>query len=196
MGLGTILVFLIVAFTPFPNAIARSLSVPARLAAADAIVVLGGGVGKDGELSHRSLRRTVHGIRLFSKGLAPIVVFAGGAAAGQISEGAAMAAVATELRMPTESIFTETESTNTATEAEELVRMLYPRGVRRILLVSDALHMRRAQAVFRRVGFHVLAAPAGKELAHAESPGARMSLMREILLEVVGFAYYRLRGWV
>jgi uncharacterized SAM-binding protein YcdF (DUF218 family) len=79
VGLGAIAFFFCVAFTTLPNVIARSLVVPERLDTADAIIVLGGGTDKDGKLSSASLRRTVHGIRLFRQGFAPIVVFSGGA---------------------------------------------------------------------------------------------------------------------
>lgn len=196
VGLGALLVFLSVTFTPLPNVLARSLSVPARLETADAIVVLGGGVERGGGLSAASLRRTVHGVRLFGKGLAPIVVFSGGAFWGRISEGAAMAAMARELRLPSDAVLAETESTNTASGARALAHLLHPRGTRKILLVSDSLHMQRAEAAFRYVGFEVLAAPIRTGLEASNKPEARLFLMRQVLQELAGRVYYRLRGWI
>lgn len=197
VGLGAIAFFFCVAFTPLPNVIAaRSLVVAARLDTADAIIVLGGGLEKDGTLSPASLTRTVHGIRLFRQGFAPIVVFSGGVIDGQISEAAAMAAVAKELAIPSEAILNETESVNTATAAEALARVLHPRGIRRILLVSDAFHIPRAQAAFQRVEFEVLPAPTSTGLEQISKPEFRISLMRLLLGDLVGHVYYRLRGWI
>ena len=43
-GLMVVLLFLAVAFTPLPNLLARRLMIPSRIEAAEAIVVLGGGI--------------------------------------------------------------------------------------------------------------------------------------------------------
>jgi uncharacterized SAM-binding protein YcdF (DUF218 family) len=107
-----------------------------------------------------------------------------------------MAAVAKELSMPSVAILTETESVNTATGAEALARMLHPRGIKRILLVSDAFHIPRAQAAFHRVGFEVLPAPTSTGLERSNKPEIRVSLMRRVLGDLVGHVYYRLRGSV
>jgi uncharacterized SAM-binding protein YcdF (DUF218 family) len=40
-----------------------------------------------------------------------------------------------------------------------MAQALQPAGVRRIALVTDATHMPRAEAAFRRAGFEVVAAP-------------------------------------
>jgi uncharacterized SAM-binding protein YcdF (DUF218 family) len=53
----------------------------------------------------------------------------------------------------------ETQSRDTAENAAFTRDILEPLGVRRILLVTHAYHMRRAQSAFERVGFAVTPAP-------------------------------------
>jgi uncharacterized SAM-binding protein YcdF (DUF218 family) len=80
-------------------------------------------------------------------------------------------------------------SRDTAENARHMARLLLPQGVRRITLVTDAWHMPRAAAEFRRAGFHVLPAPTGFPAAHARPllewlPSATGTLLaREVLRE-------------
>ena len=77
LGIVTVVAFLVVSFTPLPNALNRWAGVSARLQPAAAIVVLGAGMEGDGVLSTSSLRRAIHGIMLFQRGLAPLLAFSG-----------------------------------------------------------------------------------------------------------------------
>src|SRR5438105_387345 len=73
--LGTVVVLVcLAALTPLPNYLARALRLEPRLEAAEAIVVLGGGVQPDGALSSESLPRVMQGIRLYKASLAPPLV--------------------------------------------------------------------------------------------------------------------------
>jgi uncharacterized SAM-binding protein YcdF (DUF218 family) len=85
------------------------------------------------------------------------------------------------------------------TTREEAVRtkaLLAPRQVRRILLVTDYQHMRRAQALFERAGFDVLPATTEEQSSVARGPEGRLELMRAVLGEVVARLYYRLAGYL
>jgi uncharacterized SAM-binding protein YcdF (DUF218 family) len=55
----------------------------------------------------------------------------------------------------------EDGSRDTQENAAFTARMLRPAGVRRIALVTDAIHMPRSVAEFRAAGFDVLPAPTG-----------------------------------
>jgi uncharacterized SAM-binding protein YcdF (DUF218 family) len=55
----------------------------------------------------------------------------------------------------------EDRSRDTGENARNMAGLLLPLGVRRITLVTDAWHMPRAVAEFRRAGFDVLPAPTG-----------------------------------
>src|SRR5687768_6950612 len=72
-----LMVFILVSTaTPLWNLLGDSLSLEPQIAAADAIVVLGGGI--DGlMMSESSLRRFVYGMELYKRGLAPLLVLSG-----------------------------------------------------------------------------------------------------------------------
>jgi uncharacterized SAM-binding protein YcdF (DUF218 family) len=188
LGAGVLLAFVVVAFTPLANRLGAG-DAPAPLAAADAVVALGAGVRPDGSLSDASLRRFVHGLRLYRGGLAPLLVFTGGPGA----EAETRAALARELGVPAAAVVAVAVARTTREEALRAREDLAGRGVRRILLVTGGGHMERAAAVFARVGFVVEPAPIAEAVA---APGERLDRVRELLQEVVARAYYRLAGWM
>lgn len=57
----------------------------------------------------------------------------------------------------------EIRSRDTQENAEYAWQMLQPAGIRHIALVTDSWHMRRAAALFRRIGFEVTPAPVPPE---------------------------------
>lgn len=193
LGAAALLAFLAVAFTPLAGTLAHRLVEPAALGPADAIIVLGAGLGADGQLSERSLGRFVHGVRLYRRGLAPVLVFTGGPAARGRPEAEVRAALARELGVPATDIIVVAAARTTREEALRVKDDLGARGVSRILLVTDGSHMERARALFRRAGFTAQAAPLTEA---ATSPEDRLDLMRRVLQEVVARAYYRLAGWL
>lgn len=191
LGAGALVLFALVAFTQLPNLIARTLVVPAVIAPADAVVVLASGGSRTDVLSSGSLRRTVHGITLHQEGWAPLLVFSGGR-----GEGIARTALARRLKVPAESIRTVASGYTTREEAMQMARLLHPRGVRKILLVTDMEHMIRSKALFERVGFQVLPAPALDGSWPAARPQSRLDLFHRTLQELVALQYYRLAGYL
>src|SRR5437870_12145190 len=184
------------AVTPLPNDLARSLQAEARLGAADAIVVLGGGIEPDGALSPGSLYRVTQGIKLYRARLAPLIVFSGPAFGGRAAEAEVAAQLARDLGVPSEQILTETGARTTREEAARIARRLAPRVVRRILLVTDSDHLIRAMALFERVGFEVLPAPADSVSPATRRPGERPQLPRRLSQELMARLYYRLAGYL
>lgn len=192
-GLAVLLLCVVAAFTGLSDLLADRLIVPERIEAADAIVVLSGGIEDSRTLSPASLRRTIQGIRLYRRGLAPTIVFSGGKAGQDAEEAEVMAALAIELGVPNTAIWVERRSNDTWTQTLEVARLAQPKGIRRILLVTDRLHMLRARTAFERAGFEVLAASDLTESSGARAPEARLLLMRQILQETFASLYYWLR---
>lgn len=184
--------FALVAFTPLANRIAETLSIPAVTAPADAVIGLAGGGSRPDALSTVSLRRAVHGIALHQEGWAPLLVLSG----GNRGEGGARAALARRLKVPVETVLTVASGYTTREEAMQMARLLQPRGMRTILLVTDPHHMARAKALFERVGFQVLPAPAPDGTAPAARPWGRLNLFYRTLQELVALQYYRLAGYL
>jgi uncharacterized SAM-binding protein YcdF (DUF218 family) len=159
----------------------------ARLEPSDAIVVLGrGGADSDGILTNRSLRRVVRGIDLYRQGLAPLLVFS-----GSLAEIRERANVARALGVPGPAILSAAART-TREEAEEVRKLLLPVGRKNVLLVSDPIDMPRARALMERAGFTVRPAPTAA--SGPSQPEARLGLVRDLLIELSAWTFYRVTG--
>jgi len=126
----------------------------------------------------------------------PVVVTGGEKLAG------VMAGMLIKEGVAPEHLWREDGSSSTYENAILVARLLKPRGIRRILLVTEAYHMPRSRAVFRRAGFDVVAAPChyragrfGRRWADwlLPSPSA-IVLCEEAFHEWFGLLTYRLRG--
>ena len=193
LGITTLAVFFLAAFTPLSALLYERIAIPARIGRADAIVVLAGsGVLENGELTDVSRRRTAHGIELYRDGLAPLLVLSG--AAGRLSESAARAALAGKCGVPDAAILAGAAGHTTHEEVAALRPLLRARGVRRLLLVTDGAHMRRALRLLQDAGFEVLTAPVYEGNAPTR-PGERIRLLRDTLRESLALIYYHMAGY-
>jgi uncharacterized SAM-binding protein YcdF (DUF218 family) len=104
--------------------------------------------------------------------------------------------------VPDDRIWTEDRSRNTYENALYAAGILRAHGVDRVALVVDARSMPRAAACLRKQGMHVVPAPSKfrrwdtpfwQELT--PKPSA-VKGNEETLHEIVGLAWYRLRGWI
>jgi uncharacterized SAM-binding protein YcdF (DUF218 family) len=157
----------------------RRYPAPAELPTAPAIVVLGGGTEPvipprtDVELGPGG-DRLLHAVRLHRAGKAPVILVCAGRvewSAAPRPEAADMAELLRFMGVPADAILEESRSRTTYENAVEAWRVLQPLGVRRILLVTSALHMPRAVGLFRRVGFDVVPAPTDFQVVDAPPPG-------------------------
>ena len=122
---------------------------------ADAIVVLGCRLFPGGRASERLRRRVAVGIALYREGAAPLIVMSGGGA-GPISEAAVMRDLARNAGIPETVLMLEPESGNTFENAANTARLLHEAGKRRVVLVSDRVHLPRATRMFRQAGLDVV----------------------------------------
>ena len=133
-----------------------------KIPGAEAIVVLGGGVGSPsvgypyGDL-YSSADRVWHASRLYRAGKAPVVVLTGGSdlKLGQVSEAKAMAYFIEDLGVPPSALILEEQSLTTSQNAAMTTALLRGRNIKNILLVTSALHMERAQRLFIKQGLQV-----------------------------------------
>jgi uncharacterized SAM-binding protein YcdF (DUF218 family) len=195
LGLAGVILFFVSAFTPLPNVVGHRIASPPRLAPADAIVVLGASLQGD-MLGCTSLRETLHGIRLYRRGLAPLLVLSGSSQTEGPSEAEIRAELAREQGVRPEAILLVSDARTTREEAMRVQARIGASGARRILLVTDSQHMRRAQGVFERAGFDVLAAPVDDIPLDASGPEGRLLLTRWILEEWAARVYYRVAGYL
>ncbi|PFH10722.1 uncharacterized SAM-binding protein YcdF (DUF218 family) [Collimonas sp. PA-H2] len=132
---------------------------------AQAIVILGGGrLGNAPEYqgedvpSYRTLARLAYGARLQRRTGLPVLVSGGMPDGSRVSEAVVMAAsLQDDFGVPVK--WREEASDDTAQNAKFSADILRQAGVRKILLVTDAMHMSRAQMMFAQAGLDVVIAP-------------------------------------
>jgi uncharacterized SAM-binding protein YcdF (DUF218 family) len=201
------------------NALARSLEDQYRdsglnVPPAQAIVVLGGTIHMPSGIHHStrlvdSSDRLLVAFRLYRSGKAPLILCTGGnnqlaGQSGKIPEATWMDRLLEEWSIPPTAIQIEGNSTNTHENATRSYAVLAPQSIRRILLVTSAMHMPRAAGAFRKAGFEVIAVPADfhtgwdeSNLAERWYPSAdNLRDSYTALHEWLGIATYRLRGWM
>ena len=117
--------------------------------------MLGTRLQADGSLSLVGEERVLAGADLWHRGVAPVLVLTGGRdplARASIAEADAFAARARELGVPDDALLLERDSSNTADNARHLAKLLLP-DRRRVRVVTQPFHLRRALLWFRRAGF-------------------------------------------
>jgi uncharacterized SAM-binding protein YcdF (DUF218 family) len=189
----------------------------AELPPAECIVVCSGGVVPKVlprptiELGEEA-DRVFYAAHLYKAGKAPLVVCTGGIVPGSTRQSPYaqdMAAALEFLGVPGEAIVTEAGSRNTYEHARNLYPLLKQRKVKRLLLVTSALHMPRAFGTFKRgcPDIEIIAAPTDflitkqpqrwfKEVAAIVPTAANLYLFDKAAHEYIGLAYYKLRGWL
>ncbi len=185
----------------------------ARLSA-DAIVVLGGAMSYTRPAGEPiaewgdAVDRVFGGIALARAERAPRLIFSGGSWIGQEglpSEGDRARELAIQAGVPADRIEVSPQALNTAEEATT-IRKMFGAGQSdsarpKIILVTSAFHMPRAQITFETEGFEVLPYP-----VDFRAPVRRMPLMEWlpspdalektdlVIGEALGRGYYRLRA--
>lgn len=137
---------------------------------ADAIVLLGGGIGKCEELAYPDIfdagDRVIHAARLYRAGKAPLVVVSG------TNDLASTVPLLTDLGVPREAIVVDNVSRNTYENSRFTEKLLKERGVldgknprpgAHVLVVTSAWHMTRALGNFAKTSLKV--APASCDFA-------------------------------
>lgn len=127
--------------------------------AAQAAVVLGAAVWTD-RPSPVFEARLRHGLELYQSGQVQRVVLTGGLAEGdRLAEAEVGRAFMRAAGVPDEAIAIETASWTTWSNATNAAPLLGEVGAGRVAVVSDALHLRRATAMFEALGFEACPAP-------------------------------------
>ncbi|MGQ9540084.1 MAG: YdcF family protein [Armatimonadota bacterium] len=191
LGLLSVIGVLVSAYTPLPNFFAGLLAVSSQVQPADAIVVLGAGIHRDGTLGKDSLRRAIQGIVLYRRGLAPVIVFSGTSYEGSPVESEVRASLARQLGVPQEAILLESHADTTAEEAENITAQLRQRGAKRILLITNSLHLRRAVPRFEKFGLKVFPVAVDDPPISTDGPDGRLALMVYTVREVLAQWLYR-----
>jgi uncharacterized SAM-binding protein YcdF (DUF218 family) len=199
---------------PVADALLRPLErghAPVKLAGlkADAIVVLGGDLRPPGrprtDIEVQG-NRILKAVRLYRSKVAPVLVVTGGS--GDLfhqgfRESVHMKKLAAELGVPASRIFVEARSRNTRENLLYTKEILDKLKAKKIVLVSHAFHLPRAQAVARKLGIDSI--PVASDYLSADRGYDPLSwipyfdnLVRSsvALKEYAGLVAYWYVGWI
>lgn len=190
---------LLIAATPIPRALAHAWVTKAAPRSADAIIVLGAGVRWPAQLPCGALYRLQHGVRLYREGYAPRLILTGGAGPrhpGMDAEAVIMRNTALGLGVRPQDILLEQDATRTYENARNVARLMQQHTWTSAIIVTDALHMRRAHLVFQRVGIRAYPSAGRTMELEGGGPGNGLLILERLAHELGGLAVYKLRGWV
>lgn len=187
-------------YSPVNNTVLNDFS-------AQAIVVLGGGLRKPAPeykqpatLKNRTLARVRYAALLARQTHLPILVSGGKVLKTDSPSEAEVMATVLQNEFKQKVRWQENNSRNTAENALYTEKILTSAGIQRIILVTHALHMRRAVEQFKRQGLNVIPAPT-VFLSRTESlsifsflPSAKALANSSLVIhEIIGRTWYLLR---
>ena len=189
---------------------------------AEVIVLLGGGT--QAPRAPRPMTevnsagdRVLYAAKLYREGAAPIILASGGKVNftpdSPSTPAEDMADLLTFLDVPPSAIWQQNRSQNTYEDALYSTILLAEQGIEEIILVTSAIHMPRAKALFEAQGLTVIPAPADFSVTEQDwqnllNPGLDEALLyllpnasalnstTNAFKEYLGIFIYRLRGWL
>ncbi|KAF1704669.1 protein sanA-like protein [Pseudoxanthomonas kaohsiungensis] len=130
-----------------------------QAAQADAIIVLGAAAYHKNP-SPVFKERINHGLDLYRRGYAPVLLFTGGYGNGApFAESQVARKYALQQGIPDSAIMIEAVSRNTRENLLQARKLMQERGLHRVIVVSDPLHMSRALRLSRELGIDAVGSP-------------------------------------
>ena len=148
---------------------------------ANAIVVLGA-AQYAGRPSPVLEARLDHAIRLYRRGIAPLLIFTGGKAEGDItSEAETSARYARRNGVPNSAIILESESRSTTEQMHAVARMARTRNYTGVVLVSDRFHMLRLLLTAWKLNLTAYGSPTrSSPISLTDAAGIRYVLLESV----------------
>lgn len=189
---------------------------------AEVMVVLGGGT-ESGDPPRPMAEinsagdRVLYAAKLYQEGASPIILLSGGNVAFSTSRGETPAQEMGELLnlvgIPQGAIWMQSKSENTYEDALYSSKMLREKGIGEVILVTSAMHMPRAKALFEEQGISVIPAPVDftvteqawestfkpswkEALIYLLPNESSLGLTTSVLKEYIGMFIYGLRDWM
>lgn len=207
-------------------ALARSLEwrylPPENSPQAEVIVLLGGGTeSADYPRPMTEINsagdRVLYASILYHDGAAPVILVSGGNLEFSAARGTTPAEEMTELLkltgVPETAIWQQSSSQNTYEDALYSAQILKEKQMTEVILVTSAMHMPRAKALFEHQGISVIAAPIdytiteqnwesvfrptlGEGIINLLPNTSALGLTTSVLKEYFGMLIYTVRGWM
>ena len=189
---------------------------------AEVMVVLGGGTeSADAPRPMTEINsagdRVLYAAKLYKEGAAPNILLSGGNLGFSTSRGDTPAQEMQDLLVltgiPQEVIWLQSKSQNTYEDALYSSRILRENGFEEIILITSAMHMPRAKALFEEQGISVIPAPVDftvteqgwentfspnwqEALIYLLPNEGSLGLTTNVLKEYLGMFIYGLRDWL
>jgi len=151
---------------------------------ADAAVVLGNTVERDGQPSERLKARLEKAVELYEMNLVGVIIVSGGFGAEGFEEADVMRDYLIGKRVPAENIILDRDGYNTYKTAVNTKQIMEANGFRSVTIVSQYFHITRTRLAFRKLGIENIGA------AHADYFELRD--IYSIVREFTGFYTYAL----
>ncbi len=169
------------------------------------VVVLGGGHTSDPELplisqiGRSSLVRLIEGIRIYRKYPGAKLILSGGIVFDPVPEAEVLARVAMGIGIPENDIILETKSKDTKDQAKFIKPIVSNEP---FVLVTEASHMPRSMALFKKLGMNPTPSPIGHYVHEGQglSPHSFFPSTGDLykseraIYEYLGLAWSKLRG--
>lgn len=164
---------------------------PQRLRPADVIVALGHPAKADGSPSPAMREQVALAAALHRDGLAPSLLFTGGAVHNIHVEAQVMAGLAVRLGVPAAAIVAETRARDTFENASYCRQIMPARGWQDAIVVTTPYHVRRASRIFDLAGIrHQMAYP---EPSYQTASWAER--LRALRYDLLGQAWLAVSQW-
>jgi uncharacterized SAM-binding protein YcdF (DUF218 family) len=177
-----LVVFVVLGYFAVTTALVTATMAKDERDRADANVVLGA-AQYNGSPSPVYRARLDHALDLWRSGVAPMMVFTGGRGVPgeRFSEGGAGRQWAIDHGVPANRILIEESSRSTYENLRGVRKLLAPRGMHRIVLVSDPYHMFRAVEQARDVGLVAQPSPTRSSPMSGNPARTALAVLREDL---------------
>lgn len=150
-----------------------------------------------------SVDRITEAIRLYNDGMIDKIIISGGSGTlgrPELQEAPRLASFARDMGVKPKDIIVENQSRNTHQNAEFCATLVQNKSG---ILITSALHMRRALGCFAKEGLNVtpypvdfLSDPAKSEFEFYVPSAASLVLWNSIIKEMVGYGVYALIGYI
>ncbi|MGB9730461.1 YdcF family protein [Calditerrivibrio nitroreducens] len=167
----------------------------------DIIVVLGGGVYGNGELSEDAFKRVLKGYEKGRGGDKIIIVSGGRVSERYPYEAEVMKTVLVGLGIPEKQIIMDKDSKDTVENAKFTKKIMEEKGINGdVILITSAYHMKRGALIFKKYGFDNICAVAtdfrfdGIYSIYDFLPSAsNLNTVSKVLKEYMGILFYNIK---
>lgn len=195
----SVIIVLIIAIeiTPLNDLLALPLIHKDPLEKREVIIVLGGGIKKDGSLTKQTAERTREGLAIFQKDYAEKMIFTGGQAKNRNwPESEKMRDYALSLGNNGENIIAEINSKNTYENAVNSLEIMANQGLKNALIITSPYHTRRACLIYNKLKAEITCVPVENKLIKQLNPWEKIQYFRGLIREYGAIVYFKILGYI